>query len=410
VTVQTEVRGAREHDYPAVRRLLAAVWSNPDDELGIWDHLTASDPSLEPEWVRLVVAGGQVVACTVLLPRPVRGRQGWVDGAELTLVATHPDHRLRGHGAAVVRDALGFLAARGRAIAVFYGVPGFYPRFGCAPVIPTLRTELPALEAAAPAPAEAAPALAEATAETLAPADLETVNALYMEQVAVSPCSAARTADAWMWTVRNREAHRLWILRDGAGRRAGYAFASLQRDKDRLLVREGGAVDEGAAGMLLEALRRETASHGLAGTHLAMAPGHPLTRLALLAGAQQHYFPAEAGFVAVTRWKPLLPAGYTIREAGGPGSPAGSPTDLIREGRVVLSAPRPFIVQLVLGYRDIDDILLAAAAAAASAAPGAASPRPACAASPRPEDLERLRRDFPRDFPKYTEAPYFFWF
>ncbi len=41
------VRGARETDYPDIRGLLLSVWSNPNDELGIWDFVVANDPAFD---------------------------------------------------------------------------------------------------------------------------------------------------------------------------------------------------------------------------------------------------------------------------------------------------------------------------------------------------------------------------
>jgi hypothetical protein len=225
-----EVRGARETDYPDIRGLLLSVWSNPNDELG-WDFVVANDPAFNPRNVRLAFAGDKLVAGTTLLPRRIRTRRGWAPGAELTLVCCHPEHRLQGYDKATVRSALHHLAATGRALTVFYGRPEFYPRFGCAPCFPSLRTELPVAvvdEADAVGGANHGSGSPEgadreregsgcgALAETTE-ADVPSLARLYVERVSLYPGAVDRPADAWVWKVRNKECHGLWILPDRRG-------------------------------------------------------------------------------------------------------------------------------------------------------------------------------------------------
>lgn len=407
-------------DYPDIRGLLLRVWPNLNDELGIWDFVVANDPTFDPRNVRLAFAGDKLVAGTTLLPRRIRTRRGWAPGAELTLVCCHPEHRLQGHGGATVRSALHHLAATGRALAVFYGRPEFYPRFGCAPCFPSLRTDLPAAVAdgvATGAVADGAAevsradrgregsgsvALAEAT-ET----DVPSLVGLYAERVSLYPGSVDRSAEAWVWKVRNKESHGLWVLPD----RRGYARTGYNRETLSLEVPEAAAADGPAAGRLLAGLATLARERGLGKITLILTPDNLVTRTAVLAGAEQHYRPAKAGFAAITDWLPHLPPGYRVCESRGEGLDLlyRDPSTSDQE-RSALSCDRLSLTQLLMGYRDIDDLLLAADARGAGEGFGATGGSPPLRVKVAPgEALARLLADFPRLYPKYSEAPYYFW-
>lgn len=392
-----EYRGARAAELPAVREVIAATWDDPEDEPALWDFLLESDASLTPENVRVAVVDGKVVAATTLLRRRVRGPWGWVEGAEMTLVACHPDHRGQGYGGGTVRDALGHLAATGGSLCVFYGEPAFYPRFGCVPVFPTLRTQLPA---AAATDSAARLRLAE-------PHDMPRIVQLYDEQVSAYPGAVARSGGSWVWRVRNPATHALLVSVGGdslfgdPGATEGYALVAFGGEADRLLVREAAATSPAAARNLLAGLRAEAAGRRRAEVHLHLPPDNLLVRMALLAGAQQHYWPAQTGFVAVTDWQALLPPGYRVSEDRGPVGPVSGPAALFYRGQLLLEADRQILTQLVMSYRGIDDLLLLMEERSTELARFAHSVEEVV--------LERIRDDFPPGFPKYSEGPYFFW-
>jgi len=75
---------------------------------------------------------------------------------------------------------------------VFYGIPEFYPRFGCVPVLPALRTELRAGAGAGGGGGRGAAEPLEDAVE----GDLPAVARLYRELVAVRPCSVGRPEEA----------------------------------------------------------------------------------------------------------------------------------------------------------------------------------------------------------------------
>ena len=120
--------GDRPDTAPAGYALGEAEEGELDQVLGLYRHLHANDPILEPSaalqelwrsiWadpnIRLVVArsAGEVVStCTlVIVPNLTRGARPY---GLIENVITHPDHRRKGIGTAVVHHALGIAWGRG---------------------------------------------------------------------------------------------------------------------------------------------------------------------------------------------------------------------------------------------------------------------------------------------------------
>ncbi len=379
VILALEIRGAAPDDLPAVREVIAASWADPEDEPALWDYIAARHTSFTPEGVRVVVLDGRIVATATVLRCRFQTPRGWVPGAEVTLVACHPEFRRRGYGSAAFRDALAYMADQRLALTVFYGDPAFYGPLGCAPVLPGLGTYLEVHPVAGPD-------LRPATAD-----DHTAIAALYTAGLAVYPCAPHRTDNHDLWRVRNEKLHALLVLPD----RTGYAFVSDVRDKGLLLVREAAASGKGPARRLLEGLVREAERRGLARLRLALPPDHAVAKLALTLGGRHVYRAPAQGLAAVTLWKSLLPEGYEVVLAAGGSDTVG----LARDGRLVLKAGRRALTGLVAGYRPVADLLLDGSAELVE-------PEDTAAAR---EDLAHLERRFRAGYPRYFEAPFYFW-
>lgn len=357
--MRCSIRGARPTDFPAIREVLRLAFDT-EDEARLWDYLVAHDPGLQPEGVRVAVLDDRPVACTVVLQCQLRSRHGWISGAVVTLVACDPRYQNQGYGGRTVRDALAYVKDHDMCLAVLYGHPGYYPRFGFAPVLPTARTTLAGVTHRGQGE------LREA-AET----DLPAIAVLYSQQLATYPCAVPRSTESWIWRPRHSE-HRVLTLPD----QQGYAFVT---DKPgELVVHEATAADAKAAHRLLAALSELAGSEK--SVTLRVPPDHLLARVAWLQGAEQTRIPATSGMAAISAWEPLLPPGYEVEDG-----------TLIYEGSPVLYCNRQTLVQLVLGYRGFEDLLLLPEVEISRAA-----------------DQGRLQRDFPRSFPHWSLAPYWY--
>lgn len=376
---QIPTRGARPSEFDSVREILARAFESPD-ESRLWDHLVRNDSSLEPEMVRVAVLDGRPVACTVVLPRQVIVRNRPVQGAAVTLVGCLPEHQRKGFGGATVESALTFMGQNGMGIGVLYGHPTYYPRFGFAPVISRMATTISVDDCPSPATAENSTGKSQgACLRPAAEKDYAWMLDLFKQQFAY-PCSPQRTPEPWVWQPRNPAALRVMAMSD----ESGYAFmydpvvqSSTNPEEKILYVAEAACKGKSAAA-LMESLAGIAKDAGASTVRLALPPDHPLSRFAFALGGEQIRRPATAGMAAVTRWPAVLPEGYSVSEG-----------TLWFEGRPLLNAEGRLLTQLACGYYDIDDLLLLSSAGR----------------DVQP-DMSRLRLDFPKSFPKWSEEPY----
>lgn len=375
--LNTAVRAAHPDDFSILRAMIARAFKT-EDEANLWDYLLANDPGLTPECIRVATRDDQPVACTVVLPRQIRGREGWVSGAIITLVTCDPDFQGQGFGSLTVRDAIAFMTARGMSMGVLYGHPDYYPRFGFVPVLPGYRTTIPAYAFIDP----------EVELDTANPADYPALAALYAEQTGFYPCAVARPADAWLWTPRNGDDNAVLTLPN----REGYAVVTVEHDRSHIWVHEAGARNVEAGRQLLAGLCTDARSRGFETVAMAMPPDHMLPRLAMLAPEQmparlrfgkttfeQNYWAAAPGMAIVTNWEPLLPLGYDATAEG-----------LLRAKRLVLQVDHKALTELVVGYRGLDDLLLAGQARLSGSK----------------LDADAIRKDLAPGFPKWSLAPF----
>lgn len=395
IQLTTEVRGARPQEYPELISLLNDAFGNTDDESGVLEVLIRDDPVFTPDCVRVAAVDGRPVAMTVILPRRVRVRSGFVDGAELTLVGCRTALQGQGYGGLAVRDALAYLRNRGLALAVFYGEPFYYPRFGCAPVFPVFRAILPVNDAdesvrATPEgslpvrtaaagllkPTELLAAGGELRLESATEADIPTMNRLFRSAMGVYPGAIDRSDAPWEWHPRSDDCWPIRVLPD----RGAYVMSQVIADRSELYVREAGAVDEASALRLLAALIGDARSQGLRQISANLPPDHMLHRAMTACGGDSLRRPASPGFAVIADWSRVLPEGYAVSD------------DVLNyAGRQVLSATTITLTQLAMGYLDIDDLALV----------------PGCSVLGGDAARAQLRRDFPRLLPRYSWAPFY---
>jgi predicted N-acetyltransferase YhbS len=399
--MKAQARGAEASEYELIGDLI--LRSFKADERNLWDYLVANDPVLRPEGVRVSAVDGKIVACTVVVPREIRTRAGWTAGAVITLVCCDPDYRRQGHGGATVLSALDYCRERGLGVALLYGIPDYYPRFGFVPVLPSLWTDLEV--GRIPCGDRE-----EARLEAPAAADIPAIADAYDRALTTYPLSVRRRAKEWVWRFRTGPVdhedgdpavgsgdtgsagavghRRLLVLRDGQGCLSAYARFETEPRYPGIAIVPEASVDSPVDCLdLIKALLAEAGGRGLDWLRLTLPPDQSLVRAALLLGARQLYRPATSGMAAITDWQAVLPGGYAIQ-------PEDTEESLVLtyKGRSVLSAQRKLLVQMALGYRGAADLLLL---------PGV---RPAGGAW----DAQRLRDDFPALYPRWTEAPYWF--
>ena len=123
-------------DRAELKALSALVW--PPSVLS-QIKFPVSKPAPCHEWpfarlarVFILRCEGRIAAAAHFSPRRIQTQQGPLDVLALGGVRTHPDFRLRGFGAAVVRAAFEYVDNGAFGASLFQtGVQGFYEKLGC---------------------------------------------------------------------------------------------------------------------------------------------------------------------------------------------------------------------------------------------------------------------------------------
>jgi predicted N-acetyltransferase YhbS len=129
----TEIRvsEAREEHLGAVAQLCGVAFTNADPHL--FARMREHDPHAS-ESVTIVARDGLTMVATVrIFSRRIRWQGRTLRLGGIGNVATHPEHRGRGHAAAVMRRAVELMDERGFEISLLFSdLVGFYEKFGFA--------------------------------------------------------------------------------------------------------------------------------------------------------------------------------------------------------------------------------------------------------------------------------------
>jgi hypothetical protein len=320
----------------------------------------------------------------------------------ITLVACDPKYQNRGFGSLAVKDSLAYAAKAGAKLALLYGHPGYYPRFGFVPVLPAAVATLAVDDVSTVDTDErrdtdkrcdagewrGAGALhghvpSRLLVREIQDSDIPALLEMYESQLAGYPCSVRRDVSPWIWKPRGAMPGRdvLVFLDTQSGQLVGYCFCTDNPDRSYLTVMEAAASDKTVASCMVSTLARRAAVLGRKYLKVSTAPDSVVFQAALDKGAGMEYKAAAAGLACVLSWGGLLPGGYRVEhiaertgEADGP-----SPDDafnLYRGNDLVLTADRAFVTRLVVGYDDAGSL--------------------------------KGLKDFPKSFPKWHLAPYWY--
>jgi GNAT superfamily N-acetyltransferase len=202
---------------------------------------------------------GHALAVAQAVPCKIALLGTWVAGGIITMVATDADARGQGHMRACMNAAHEWLKSSGYPLAILYGVPAVYPRFGYRPVMPRSDVHYPTPETAPGS------RLREATT-----GDLSTITLLFNEQEIDRPCSIQRQAEQWIWSGGTRSL----VVLDGAEGITGYARYAWE-ETSTLEVIEAASRD-GHESEFLDALHERAAERGSRSMQLRLMPDHPL--------------------------------------------------------------------------------------------------------------------------------------
>lgn len=224
-------------------------------------------PGFDSAMCRIGLVDGQIVSHARVEPYHLRYGSARLRVSGVAAVCTHPDHRRRGYSAAVMRDALAYMAEQGIHFALLHStVGGYYRRFGFSPVWPHYEFEV---DSAAAAALNGSLRLRDAR-----PGDAPCMAALY-ERHWGGRTAFIRSAPEWVWRVACGyfEAQ---VVEDYAGEIVGY-IAGYDLVQPRVDV---VADTPDAAMTLLAAIGRRCQEAGLATIRWAIPPDDALVNFA----------------------------------------------------------------------------------------------------------------------------------
>jgi predicted N-acetyltransferase YhbS len=206
-----------EAEYLASRELSARIFARQPQVYETWRERALrqmSQPGYDFGWHRVALIDGKIVAHAAV--RPYRLRYGSVElrVGGIGAVCTDADYRKRGLAAAVMRDALEYMQARGDHLSLLGAiVPAYYDRFGYSTVFPDYSLEFRADAAAAlDAPLQSRAATADDAAQ---------MSALY-DRCWGHRVTMPRSLDLWNWRMQTIPPQRAQVVEEHSGQIVGY--------------------------------------------------------------------------------------------------------------------------------------------------------------------------------------------
>lgn len=212
------IRPAYPHEMLHVGALVARVFSRDVPAryatlLHRYGESRLGRPGYHPSMSRLGLVDDQIVAHALVEPYLLRYGSAFLRVAGIGRVCTAPGFRHRGYSAALMRDALAFMAEQGVHLALLQSIlSDYYTHFGFSAVWPYYYFEVDSAEAARLQPALGL--------RDCAPQDVPQMAALYERQWGAR-VALLRSPELWQWRAADPTAY-LQVVEDSAGQVCGY--------------------------------------------------------------------------------------------------------------------------------------------------------------------------------------------
>ena len=332
----------------------------------------AGYPGFLREHTRVAVCHGEIAGALRLNTETIRIGEARLKMGGFGWVTTAPRFRKMGIARNLMQDTLGYLRQHRYDVAMLFGIPNFYHRFGFAVTL--------AEYAIAVDVAEGARFACDYRVRTVKPGDIAALQRLHHANDTDVACSLIRTAahitnrwEQWYKTIH--------VLTTPQGKVCAYAHAEVE--SGALRVSELGVLDPPSYAGLLSACAGIATERNVGRMRFQVPPGHPFARF-LLQIKSTHEMRIErdaGGMIAlidigealehmIPEWESLLTRSalrsvraeftlvvnrlnYRIRANRGAIDVSAS------TGRNKVSVNQAELVHLLTGYRYVDDIVMA---------------------------------------------------
>lgn len=317
-----------------------------------------------------LLLNGEEVSHLWVIDFEMRIRTAVVRMGGIAGVWTDERHRLKGYATQVLRDSLRFMKEEGYDVSLLFGIPNFYHRFGYATVLPRYKVFLEAKNL----PSEES----EITVRPYSPQDKEGVLRIYEENNKGRTGTIVRSPERW----------------EGFSKGSGWGILPLPlvflrgeelvgymvEDKEgEAVISDMGVTDRRVFHSMLREIKRDCERKGKERACLVMPPDFPFVEFCQRYEARLEIeFPHNRdGMGRIINLEGLFKKleGYLGRCWDGKHrgvlsihTEIGEVSLELREGEVEvlpigegdwnLDIPQAKLMQLVMGYRSIDDLLL----------------------------------------------------
>ncbi len=250
--------------------LMARVHIEGDAPALRWfEALALRYPGYEREHTRIAVLRNEIIAALRMTTETIRIGEARLKMGGMGWITTAPHHRRKGTSALLIRDTLSYMRQHSYHVAMLFGAPDFYQRFGFATSMADYSILVDTFEALT---------FANPFKVTLAkPGDVPVLQKLHAANDADTSCSLLRSGAH----LRNKWAR--WegwrVLKDDQGRAVAYLLAAP--DGDHLSVFEAGVEETGLCAAIIRAAGDLADEHSLSRIRLHVPPQHPLGRFML---------------------------------------------------------------------------------------------------------------------------------
>lgn len=346
----------------------------PDYFVGIrWlETCGAGYPGFRREHTRIALFHGELAGALRMNTETVRLGEARLKMGGFCWVTTSPRHRQKGVCRTLMVDTLDYMKAHNYHVAMLFGIPNFYHRFGFATTLADYAVEMAAADALASR--TSAYRIREAK-----PGDIPAIQRIHAANDLDTACSLLRTSahltNKWEHCKNAR------VITSDKGKVTAYLMPV--RDERQLRLDEVGMADPAACGNVLHACARLAADEAVGRIRFLAPPRHPFARYLLQfksrhemhlvrdhGGMMAFVNEAEALETLIPEWESLLAKSalrgqsievtlvvdrvyYRVRAHRGAIDIAEGPG----KNRVGLSPAD--LVHLVTGYRYVQDILAA---------------------------------------------------
>lgn len=228
-------------------------------------------PGFRREHTRLALYNGELAGALRLHTDTIRLGEARLKMGGFAWVSTNARHRHKGVARALISDTLEYMRGHGYHVAMLFGIPNFYHRFGFVTTLADYAVVVDTLEACREKPANG-------RTRTVKPGDIKTVQKIHSDGEKDVACSLVRTAahmtNRWDWW---KDAQ---VVMNAKGRVEGYYLARIRKRAYEVI--EVGAENAGAANEIVAHCGREAMREGLGQIRFLVPAAHPFAHRLLL--------------------------------------------------------------------------------------------------------------------------------